>query len=203
MPAQYRYRYKGKFVSQERAEHISRLKNASKFVSKEPITHTRYRYRGRFVSEPEFKRLERRAGTRPYVSADIPHPPTTRIKRGVDIIDTPIAIMVREALAKDREKAEAKRALAREAAERERKKKEEESKVVDFASRAAERAIAEDITIGEALDDEGFDEEDFDYYSFDEVFDIAGEIIDEGEPFYDFELMDLEEDFEDKYKGGK
>lgn len=190
-----RYRYKGKFVTAGQYSRLSNLKNVQKYLTTESVRVTRYRYKGKFVSEAKAKKLEALPRARKYVSTERVTPFVKRVKAGVE---PSIEQKVLDALKADRDAAEQKRQLKAAAARAEAEKKEEHESGIAIAAEAIEYAEANDVSFDDALDAVGFDAAEYSYVTVDDIAGFAGDIFDEGELFYDFDVVDLEDD--SKYK---
>jgi hypothetical protein len=187
MAAIFRYRYKGQFVSSEKAQKLSNLKGASKYVTKEAISELHYRYKGRFVSKEDAKRLSHLPATKKALTTEIRHGDIKRAKQGYEIS---IEDQTLAALAAERQKS-----AERYKATRTEKAREAERLSLERLSKAAARQAAdEDISIEEALDAQGFEPDNFEYFGFEEAESLAEGFLDEGEGFFDFDIVDLEAD---------
>ncbi|MFA5430364.1 MAG: hypothetical protein WC329_04325 [Candidatus Omnitrophota bacterium] len=106
--------------------------------------------------------------------------------------------LIERAIAKDREKAAARRAAGR--TKQEKKidaiKREEAAIVRDYGRRAARLAEEEDEDIDDALDALGFDGDDFRFYDYEDAAGFAREALDYGDEILDFEMYDLEDEEE-------
>jgi hypothetical protein len=168
-----RYRYKGKFVSRDKAIRLGNLPNTKKYLTSEYNT-------------PKPQDRSHRTGGHAYKG----------YKR-------PVQALVSEALKRDRGKAQKKikDALGPKQAAKERRERAryetEQRKAADIAERAVTIAERDDISIGESIERTGFEDGDLESFDFAAIEAMAADYIDYGEEFFDFDMVDLED--EDKY----
>jgi hypothetical protein len=152
----------------------------------------RYRYKGLFVSEAKARKIQNLQNAKKFLTTETVKPDrkTDRVSRG---FKESIEKQVLKAIAKDRSKAEEKRAMAAQARVKEMRR-DETPEMIEIARDIARIASENDISIEEAADVSGYDPDDFDTFGPDDIFSAAHEMADYGGELFDFEMADLEEE---------
>lgn len=165
-----RYRYKGVYISAANAARYNNLRNAAKFIT------TEFTYNGK-------SDIARRGYKKPVEKQVI------------------VAIGKSRADAAGKRKAfEPKKEDLRRAEREKKEKAREERTAARFAEHVAEVAEREDIDVADALDAVGFDPGEWGYHDAADMEAMARDTLDFGEEFFDFNMVDLEADDDDKYR---